>query len=230
MSDEVVELEFHIPNVFQALGIEAKSEGKITLDRAVPAGDGSHLMYGNATDDAWTAVESIVDAVPHWESVQDLDHRGDRHHFEVTLTDPPVLSVVASRGGYVQEAVIEDGDYHMTIHLPPTVDSRSIIGAVEDAYPMANLVAQRQLSQTDDTGARFERLLHEELTERQRAAVETAFYAGFFEWPRESDGEAVSEALGVSPPTFHQHLRKAERKVFETLLKGPVSADETATP
>jgi predicted DNA binding protein len=146
----------------------------------------------------------------------------------VTLTEPPVLSVVASRGGYVQEAVIEDGDYHMTVHLPPTVDNRSITEAVEDAYPMADLVAQRQFSRTDDTRARSERLLHEELTERQRAAVEAAFHAGFFEWPRESDGEAVSESLGVSPPTFHQHLRKAERKVFEALLKGPVPSDEAA--
>ena len=228
MSDEVVELEFRIPDVFQALEIEASSEGQITLDQAVPTGDGSYLVYGTATDDAWPAVESFTDAVPHWESVQDLAQRGDRHRFEVTLTEPPVLSVVASRGGYVQEAVIEDGDYHMTVHLPPTVDTRSITGAVEDAYPMADLVAQRQFSRTDDTRARFERLLHEELTERQRAAVEAAFYAGFFEWPRESDGEVVSESLGVAPPTFHQHLRKAERKVFEALLKGPVPSDEAA--
>jgi PAS domain S-box-containing protein len=220
MSDEVVELEFRIPGVFQALEIEASSEGQITHDQAVPTGDGSYLLYGTATDDAWPAVGSIIDAVPHWESVQDLGQRGDRHRFEVTLTEPPVLSVVASRGGYVQEAVIEDGDYHMTVHLPPTVDNRSIAEAVEDAYPMADLVAQRQFSRTDDTRARFERLLHEELTERQRAAVEVAFHAGFFEWPRESDGEAVSESLGVSPPTFHQHLRKAERKVFEAFLKG----------
>ncbi|RCU44209.1 PAS domain S-box protein [Haloplanus salinus] len=228
MSDEVVELEFRIPGVFQALEIEASSEGQITHDQAVPTGDGSYLLYGTATDDAWPAVGSIIDAVPHWESVQDLGQRGDRHRFEVTLTEPPVLSVVASRGGYVQEAVIEDGDYHMTVHLPPTVDNRSIAEAVEDAYPMADLVAQRQFSRTDDTRARFERLLHEELTERQRAAVEVAFHAGFFEWPRESDGEAVSESLGVSPPTFHQHLRKAERKVFEALLKGPVPSDEAA--
>jgi DNA-binding CsgD family transcriptional regulator len=28
----------------------------------------------------------------------------------------------------------------------------------------------------------------------------------------------LAESLDVSPPTFHQHLRKAERKVFESLL------------
>ncbi len=30
----------------------------------------------------------------------------------------------------------------------------------------------------------------------------------------------VAASLGVSSPTFHQHLRKAERKVFDSLLGG----------
>jgi predicted DNA binding protein len=28
----------------------------------------------------------------------------------------------------------------------------------------------------------------------------------------------VAESLGISSPTFHQHVRAAERKVFESLL------------
>jgi predicted DNA binding protein len=31
----------------------------------------------------------------------------------------------------------------------------------------------------------------------------------------------VAASLGVSPPTFHQHLRTAERKVFDSLLATP---------
>jgi predicted DNA binding protein len=39
-----------------------------------------------------------------------------------------------------------------------------------------------------------------------------------FEWPREASGEDVAETIGVASPTFHQHLRKAERKVFDAVF------------
>jgi predicted DNA binding protein len=59
----------------------------------------------------------------------------------------------------------------------------------------------------------------DELTDRQRAALEAAYYAGFFEWPREHSGESVADSLGVSPPTFHQHIRAAENKVMQAFLE-----------
>mgnify|MGYP000619212016 CR=1 FL=1 len=60
-----------------------------------------------------------------------------------------------------------------------------------------------------------------DLTDRQRATVEAAYYAGFFEWPRDATGEGVAEQLEIAPPTFHQHLRKAERKVFDSIFSAP---------
>ncbi|WP_267905122.1 helix-turn-helix domain-containing protein [Halorussus halophilus] len=62
--------------------------------------------------------------------------------------------------------------------------------------------------------------MESELTERQRSAMETAYYAGFFEWPRDSSGEDVADVLDVSAPTFHQHLRVGERKLLGTFLDG----------
>jgi predicted DNA binding protein len=69
-------------------------------------------------------------------------------------------------------------------------------------------------------------MLTAELTERQHQALEAAFHSGFFEWPRESTGEDVAASLGVAPPTFHQHLRKAERKVFDHLLSASIPAQQ----
>jgi predicted DNA binding protein len=51
--------------------------------------------------------------------------------------------------------------------------------------------------------------------------LEAAYHAGFFKWPRETNGEQIAESLGIAPPTFHQHLRKGQRKVFETLFSTP---------
>jgi predicted DNA binding protein len=79
---------------------------------------------------------------------------------------------------------------------------------------------RRQQVTREDAQARSTRSLLEGLTDRQRTTLEAAYHAGFFEWPRDASGEDVAESLQVSPPTFHQHLRKAEGKVFGGLSEG----------
>jgi len=219
MSDEVVEVEFHIPGVHQSLGTGRSHGGRVTIDRAVPLEDDEYLVYGTATPDGVEGVEAIADAAPQWESVTFHDSDGDGvTTFEVRLTEPPVLSVLASLGGSVEDAVIEDGDLNMTLHAPPSTEVRRIIDAVREAYPTAELLKRRQVSRERDGSSSEKHDLLAALTDRQQAAVEAAHYAGFFEWPRAATGEDLAESLSVSPPTFHQHLRKAEQKVFDALL------------
>jgi predicted DNA binding protein len=175
-------------------------------------------VYGTATTAAAVdALDAIVAALPYWDAVR---YHGEGHprSFEVQLSEAPVLSAVASLGGYVEAAVIEDGNYRMTLHLAPNTEVRKVIAAVNEAYPTAEMLRRRQINRSSADRQWNPRELVGDLTERQRAALEAAFYAGFFEWPRDTSGEDVAESIGVAPPTFHQHLRKAERKVFATLL------------
>jgi hypothetical protein len=58
------------------------------------------------------------------------------------------------------------------------------------------------------------------LTTSHETDLEAAYYSGFSEWPRKSSGEAVADSLDVAPPTVHQHLRTAERKLLAALLEG----------
>ncbi|MEA5409564.1 helix-turn-helix domain-containing protein [Haloarculaceae archaeon H-GB2-1] len=223
MSDELVELKFQIRDVFAALDISAETDGTITLEHTVPVDDGEFLVYGTATQNAIDTVARATETIPHW---QDLTIRseGDPTSFEIRMTDPPVLSVVASLGGSVEQAVIEDGDYQMTIHLSPSVDVRRVTDAVEAAYPDVEMLRRRQISRDHDDSKHFQRHLVETLTDRQQTALETAYHAGFFEWPRDASGEDVAESIGVAPPTFHQHLRKAERKVIDAVFSSPIQS------
>ena len=226
MSDELVELEFQMENVFEGLDVETRTDGSFTFDHAVAVGDGEFLVYGTAA--GAPGVETVRTATatfPHWESVT-VHGDDDSASFEVRMSDPPVLSLVASLGGYVESAVVEDGDLRMTIHLAPTVDARQVIDAVEDAYPNTELLRRRQITRVQDDPDPLPARLLGELTDRQRAAVEAAYHSGFFEWPRDASGEDVAASLGVSPPTFHQHLRKAERKLFESLFASHVDEAE----
>ena len=217
MSDEVVELEFHIQDVVHALGIGDESAGTIRLDHTIPLADDDYLVYGTTTADGVATVEALTDALPHWSDVSFRDAEGDTA-FELRLSEPPVLSALASLGGSVEEAVMEDGDYVMTLHTSPGGDVRRIIEAVQDAYPQAELQKRRQFTREETVSPTSTQGVLGDLTDRQRAAVEAAHHAGFFQWPRESSGEEVAAALDVSSPTFHQHLRKAEKKVFDALL------------
>ncbi|MFC7046072.1 bacterio-opsin activator domain-containing protein [Halobacteriaceae archaeon GCM10025711] len=220
ISDEVVELEFQLPEFFGTFGVPVSVDGTITFDRTIPVGETAFLEYGTATGNAIEAVEAVVEseALPHWDSVTVLGSDGDATRFELSVSDPPVLSTIASLGGYIQQVRIEDGDYFMRVHLAPSADVRRVIDLVQDVYPAMELIAQRQMSRDQQPSALFRGALFEELTDRQRVAIETAYLAGFFEWPRESTAEEIAETLDIASPTLHQHLRKVQNKIFTTLL------------
>lgn len=56
------------------------------------------------------------------------------------------------------------------------------------------------------------------LTERQRTVLRAAVAQGYYDDPRGATHEDVAAAVGVSPSTVGEHLRKAERRVFEQLV------------
>lgn len=220
MSDDVIEIEFEIQDIFESASVPRSETGTITLDRTISVGDGSYLTYGSADEKGRETLESVVEALPHWESVTELGTRGSLTRFEVRLNEPPVVTLVAAQGGRVRQAKIEDGDYLMTVHLPQGADVRRVVDGVQEAYPDARVIAQRQTARADDGDGNLSSALVDTLTERQRSTLESAFYAGFFEWPRESTGKEVAESLGISAPTFNQHMRAAERKIMTALFEG----------
>jgi PAS domain S-box-containing protein len=218
MSDEVVELEFRAENVFEVRGVDVPADGWIALDRAVPTSDGDYLIYGSASPDAVDTLEVLTER-PRWESLSILEDADDAVRFRVRLTGSSVLSKVASRGGSVERAVFADGDFYLTLHLVPGVEVRALTDALREVYPTVELLSRRQVPRAPDTIDPLHRVLEDDLTDRQRAALEAAYQAGFFEWPRDSSGEEVAAAIGVAGATFHQHLRTAQRKVFGSILR-----------
>ncbi|NHN48575.1 GAF domain-containing protein [Halostella sp. JP-L12] len=227
MSDELVEVEFRVEDVFDRLDADVRAAGAIDLDRTVPLGDDDFLVFGTAAADAVETLEAVGAELPHWEDVTLVDSdEGDETRFELRLTDPPVLTAVAAQGGYVERATFAGSDYHLSLRLPHSVDVRRVIDTVRETYPGAEMLSRRQVRASDDARIRAGETVHEDLTERQRSALEAALFSGLFEWPRESAGEDVAASLDVAPATFHQHLRNAQRKVFESVLTDPASRGE----
>ncbi|QLD87029.1 PAS domain S-box protein [Natronomonas halophila] len=219
MTDEIVELEFAASNVF-ARRNEDLPEGTVSFDRSIPTGDGQYLVYATADGDVVDSLETVADAIPLAESITTIETTGEGT-YQLHLSEPPVISTIASLGGAVERAVMEDGDFRMTVHVPSGTDVRQVIDTVQEALPQAEPLARRQVPHADSSaGSGVNTDLDIDLTERQRAAVEAAYFAGFFEWPRDSSGEEVAESLDITSPTFHQHVRAAENKVFSALFDG----------
>ena len=57
------------------------------------------------------------------------------------------------------------------------------------------------------------------LTDRQCEVLEAAYRGGYFRWPRDSTAEEIAESLGISPPTLHKHLRRAQEQLCEELFE-----------
>jgi predicted DNA binding protein len=58
--------------------------------------------------------------------------------------------------------------------------------------------------------------------------LRTAYFAGFFHWPRESTGEEVAAMLGVSQPTVNRHLRVAQQRLLAQLFERELQVGEAA--
>jgi predicted DNA binding protein len=61
--------------------------------------------------------------------------------------------------------------------------------------------------------------LSEELTPRQMEAIQTAYFSGYFERPRDRTASEVADAMDISQPTFTHHLRTAQRKLCRELFE-----------
>lgn len=218
MDETLVEVEFSIKNVLGRGETSGSEQTSVTFDRIVPLRDGDYILYGEASESGIEMLQSASEEFPSWDPPEVVGESGEGVWFELHVTDPPVISVVAARGGRVESASIENGDYRLLVQLPQSADVRALVDDVRDSYPSATMLAQRQTSGAEPTENGLQPTVLDELTERQRAAVESAFHSGFFEWPRRTTGEEIASTWDVSASTYHQHLRVGEQKILAAIF------------
>ncbi|MXV63541.1 GAF domain-containing protein [Natronorubrum sp. JWXQ-INN-674] len=219
VSDAVIELEFRVEELAKPLiQLSTSEECTIELDQLI-RGDETLLAYGSAEGVDQEVFRETIEETDGFGEVRFLAVRRDAFEFE--LVAPAAVSLfetIATHGGRVQSATVDDGEFRFVVELPRGRDTRQMIELIQEQRDDVTYLAQRtsERSEPNDTGSAS--VLEEELTEKQRAALETAYFAGYFDWPRESTGEEIAERLGIAPATFNQHLRTAERKFFNSVL------------
>ncbi|MFB6077833.1 MAG: PAS domain S-box protein [Halarchaeum sp.] len=213
MSEQVVEVEYRSETLRERLDGVADANAAFRFERTVATGDGRYVRYvevrGVEADDALAVFEEAAEC----ERARVVT-AGDGHaSLEIVASRAPVTTAIADHGGRVTAVTVTPKEAVVEAEFPQAVDLRTVTDSLRDVVPDVELQAQR--SETRDEAAAEARVdALGSLTERQHAAFESAYYGGYFEWPRDSTAEELAEAMGVAAPTFHQHLRAAERKLL----------------
>lgn len=60
--------------------------------------------------------------------------------------------------------------------------------------------------------------IHDDLSTRQLECLFQARDAGYYNWPRDVSAKDVADEAAVSAPTFLEHIRRGEHKVFSVIF------------
>jgi len=225
VSDAVTELEL------TATGDDPLAEASrvagctLRVEGLVPAADDEILAYcaveGTDVHEA-TAALSRVAGITGLRPI-------DEEIIECRLGGATIAVPLREVGAQLDDIVATGGTVTVTARVAPDADVRAIVDRVQHAVPATELQAKRRREGPLDTdvGSGPGGDLADRLTDRQRETLEAAYSAGYFEWPRESTAEDVADAMGVSSPTVHNHLRKAENEVLGALLEDDRTEDRS---
>lgn len=215
-ADSVVELEFQLDADITTFGQAAGALGcDLSLEGYVASG-GRWVLY-IAVDGA--PARDVIDIIAddsRFERCRVISDDGSGL-IELVASASPLLDTTTAAGAIVRTATAGPDSSRLVVEAPVGADIRRIVEHVRREYPGAELLARRErdrpLMTVDRPGGLFD-----ELTDRQREALEAAYRSGYFAWPRESTAEEVAQALDIAPSTFHAHLRKAEAVVLAALF------------
>lgn len=215
MSEQSTELEFSVQDRSASVfSLATDVDGVFRLETLIERPDGTTTMFF-ATSGA-TAAE-VLDWADDQSSVTEIRLLTDRDEeclFECVLDKSTVWSQLLQRGGMVRDATATPETTRIVIRIPRTATPRTFETVLQEYLGAVDLVARRDFNEPILTAEQFETKYKNQLTERQKEVLQTAYYAGFFEWPRETNAGELADILGISQPTVSRHLRTTERELF----------------
>ncbi len=177
--------------------------------------DGSYLFV-TVEGASMEMVEQAATELVAVDEVHPISADGTDGVLRLRLTDQFLALELADHGAVLRRASVDADATTLVIDIPESVDGRHITHLVTDAFRDVELRSKRTVDQST-TQNLYSRFL-DRVTDRQLEVLQTAYYSGFFEAPRERTGEEIAETLDISPPAFYQHIRTVQRKLFTTLF------------
>jgi len=217
LAERVQELEFEVtdPSCL-AVAVSEATDSFCEVEHRTLTNDGDHLCFFRVEN---SDPDRTRKAVANAATVTDcsvIDANDDECLLEVVKTESGAEAMM-DVGGTVRHATADSGVGRLVVETPLSADVREVVDAYTSINPDSHLVAKREINRKVPTVGALTDDFESELTEKQHAVLTTAYYAGYFEWPRANTAEEVAESLDLSPATFHEHLRTAEQKLVSLI-------------
>ncbi len=138
---------------------------------------------------------------------------------ELVVAGPSLVATVADGRAIPRHVSANRGEGRVVAEVPPSTDPQRLIDLFRGRHPDSRLVVRREYEPgaPSSRSAYRERLL-DDLTDRQRESLVTAFDRGYFDYPRTITAAECAAALDISQSTFSQHLRVALYKLLTAML------------
>jgi len=219
-SDAVTEVEFRTDDDAAFL---ARSSGaldcRIDLSSTVSVDDRTSRFYLSV---AGARPQEVADLAADADDVSDLrviETREDGCSVSVRVEGGSAVRALTEHGATVRDATATAGNLRIVADLPEGADVRPVAGGLRDDFSDVQLVSKESVARSPLTDSSLSESVADRFTDRQWAALSAAYHGGYFDWPRGSTAEEVADAMDVSSPTFHNHLRKAQRVLLDGLFE-----------
>ena len=97
-------------------------------------------------------------------------------------------------------------------------EKKHIIDFIEETKKISKYVILESVKKGKIKDIYYTKLLPN-LTDKQKQAMTMAFEEGYYDWPKRTDFQILSQKMKVSVSTFREHLKKAEKKILPDLIR-----------
>lgn len=138
------------------------------------------------------------------------------YRFRREDVDGCVCEVIERSGTPVSALRAEGGALLVWLHVPDAETLRSIVADLREAFDGVRL--RHLVEENAGRGDDYVLVDRNQLTDRQREVLRTAFEMGYFDYDSGTNAGDVAGALGISQSTFAEHLSAAQTKLLEPLV------------
>ncbi|WP_458207811.1 helix-turn-helix domain-containing protein [Haladaptatus sp. NG-SE-30] len=124
---------------------------------------------------------------------------------------------VERNGCPIRDAHADRGRVMLSFISPDVATLQSIIGELKSNYDSVTVQQLAQTTPRNDSSSLFF-FDKGKFTDRQYEVLQTAHELGYFAHPKRANAGDVADELGITTPTFVEHLSAAQSKLLKQLL------------
>lgn len=145
----------------------------------------------------------------------------DSQQVLVELTRPCRLHKIEKHGGQIVHSTSAPDENELRLQITDGASVRPVLDYVASQFDRTELIAKEDAEKLDA-------VVNDpidSLTDRQLEILNAAYCGGYYETPREINGEELAESFDISSPVIYNHLQAAHRKILGHIFDTNTAAE-----